>query len=205
MLWGSIIIGLIFIVALIFYKRDLFVNMFSIHLTSQTSRFQEQLEETGDLVIKRLEEQIIHLEYLLEEANEKMTSLDRKIQTASSVLNKEHSEDEHAHLEQLLEVANEKMISLDRKIQIAHAISNKENTEDENVTIEIKPAAVNSNEKVKKEFTALSMDLYRDMPRKEKRSVIIEMTDLGYDITEIAKATGISKGEIMLLLQLNKK
>lgn len=168
MLLGSLIVGIIFILILIFYKRDFFIKNFSFNTISPSRRFQEELEQTGDLVIKRLEEQIVHLEYLLEEANEKMTLLDEKIQTANKILNKEYNENR-------------------------------------SMKIETNLTAVNYSENVKKPFTDLNIDLYRDMPRKDKRSLIVEMTDLGYDITEIAKATGISKGEIMLLLQLNKE
>lgn len=151
---------------LIFYKRELLIKMFSVNITSPTSQFQEQLEQTGDIVIKRLEEKIVQLEYLLEEANEKMISLDHKIKTADKILNKEQNEKND---------------------------------------ISTKITKVNHVENIKKEMTDLNSDLYRDLPRKDKRNLIIEMTDLGYDITEIAQATGISKGEIMLLLQLNKK
>jgi hypothetical protein len=38
----------------------------------------------------------------------------------------------------------------------------------------------------------------------EKYRHIITMSEQGYTVTEIAKVTGMGKGEIMLLLQLNK-
>lgn len=55
------------------------------------------------------------------------------------------------------------------------------------------------------EVAHLSIDNYKELARNDKRNSIIAMADDGYDITEIAQATGISKGEIMLLLQLNKR
>lgn len=166
MIYGSIMAGLILILLLVFYKRELLIKMFSVNITSPTSQFQAQLEQTGDLVIKRLEEKIIELEYLLEEANKKMISLDYKIQAADKILDKVHNE--------------KKDMSADL-------------------------AKGNQAENRKKEITDLNIDLYRDLPREDKGKLIIEMSDLGYDITEIAQATGMSKGEIMLLLQLNKK
>ena len=39
----------------------------------------------------------------------------------------------------------------------------------------------------------------------DRRKLILTMADQGYSVTDIAKATGTGKGEIMLLLQLNKK
>lgn len=170
-MFSSIIIIVVFILLLFFiiYKRDMLKQMFSINVTSPANRFQEQLEQTADIVIKRLEEQITHLEYLLEEANEKITCLDNKIQIANKILNKENNN------------VNE---------SLNQSISSNGTTKIGIVTNEI---------------TTMSIDNYKDMGRNDKRSSIIEMDDLGYDITEIAKTTGISKGEIMLLLQLNKK
>lgn len=39
----------------------------------------------------------------------------------------------------------------------------------------------------------------------DKRRLVLAMAEQGYNITEIAKVTGKGKGEIMLLLQLNKR
>lgn len=70
MLSSIIILIVVVVILIIFYKRDMLLKMFSLNVTSSTNQFQQQLEQTADIVIKRLEEQIIHLEYLLEEANE---------------------------------------------------------------------------------------------------------------------------------------
>lgn len=149
------------------------VKMFSIDVTSSANRFQQQLEQTADIVIKRLEEQIIHLEYLLVEANEKIASLDEKIQAANKILCKESN-------------ANSRVPDImaeEPKTMISHATP--------------KIAA--------NEIANFNADNDKEITRHDKRNAIIEMADLGYDITEIAKATAISQGEIILLLQLNKK
>jgi len=164
-----IVIGFILLALFIFYKRDMLMQMFFRDVTSPANRFQEQLEQTADIVIKRLEEQITHLEFLLEEANEKIISLDNKIQIATKILDRENN-----HINKSLNQS----ISSDTTTNIG---------------------------KVTNEIATMSINNYKDMGRNDKRSSIIEMANLGYDITEIAKATGISKGEIMLLLQLNKK
>ncbi|MGL5514946.1 MAG: hypothetical protein ACRDBM_17165, partial [Sporomusa sp.] len=39
----------------------------------------------------------------------------------------------------------------------------------------------------------------------EKHRLIIAMAEQGCGVTEMAKLTGVGKGEIILLLQLNKK
>lgn len=168
-------IALFFICMIVFafYKRDMLVKMFSIDVTSSANRFQQQLEQTADIVIKRLEEQIIHLEYLLEEANEKITSLDQKIQDANKMLAKEISTN----------VTIPDLMINERKIISSNAMKNIESNEIAN----------------------LSIDNDKETARHDKRNTIIEMAELGYDINEIAKATAISQGEIVLLLQLNKK
>lgn len=43
-------------------------------MDSSANQLQEQLEQTANLAVKRLEEQISHLEYLLEEANQRKWS-----------------------------------------------------------------------------------------------------------------------------------
>ena len=168
---SSILMVVIFILVgfFIFYKRDMLIQMFPMPGISPANRFQEQLEQTADIVLKRLEEQIIHLEKLLEEANEKVTSLDNKIQVANKILNKEHN---------IIKESLNPLLSSD---------------------------SINNVKVIENEILMMSIDNYKEMGRSDKRNSIIEMATLGYDITEIAKTTGVSKGEIMLLLQLNKK
>ncbi|MBC8016270.1 MAG: hypothetical protein H7X79_11075 [Sporomusaceae bacterium] len=170
---AAVSILFICIVVFAFYKREMLVKMFSIDVTSSANHFQQQLEQTADIVIKRLEEQIIHLEYLLVEANEKIASLDEKIQAANKILCKESN-------------ANSRVPDImaeEPKTMISHATP--------------KIAA--------NEIANFNADNDKEITRHDKRNAIIEMADLGYDITEIAKATAISQGEIILLLQLNKK
>jgi len=170
-MFSSSMIGVLFllVICFIFYKRDMLMQMFPMAMTSPANRLQEQLEQTADIVIMRLEEQITHLEKLLAEANEKIISLDNKIQAANKILNKENN---------------------NIKGPLNPLISSESTTK----------MAVIENE-----MKATSIANYKEMGRNDKRSSIIEMANLGYDVTEIAKNTGISKGEIMLLLQLNKK
>jgi len=159
---SSIVMAFVLLIGYIVYKRNMLKQMLFTEVTSPADQFQEQLENTADIIIEKLEEKITRLQYLLEEANEKIISLDNKIQVANRVLNIE----ENRNIAQSI---------------ILDTTSNMVKTENEITTIN------------------------KDMDRNDKRSSVINMADLGYNSTEIAKATGISKGEIMLLLQLNKK
>jgi len=183
MLSSIIILIVVVVILIIFYKRDMLLKMFSLNVTSSTNQFQQQLEQTADIVIKRLEEQIIHLEYLLEEANEKTIKLDEKIQIAQKIV-----ENKTTNVTRYL---NEPKKPLpDKSLEEVKAMSSNP----------INNIAIATNE-----VAHLSIDNYKELARNDKRNSIIAMADDGYDITEIAQATGISKGEIMLLLQLNKK
>jgi len=183
MLSSVIIVIFILFIGFIFYKRETLLKMFSLNVTSSTNQFQQQLEQTADIVIKRLEEQITHLEYLLEEANEKITSLDDKIQLSQKILDKGN----HNRIEYVDETRiSIPVVSLEQgKAMSSNPINN---------------IAIATND-----IAHLSIDNYKELARNDRRNSIIAMADDGYDITEIAKTTGISKGEIMLLLQLNKK
>lgn len=166
-----------------FYKRDMLIKMFSIDVTSSANQFQEQLEQTADIVVKRLEEQIVHLEELLEEANQKIAQLDEKIQIVNEMIDKKNVKDN--------EIVDTTHLVMPNTTQIENEDSNSTLRLDDNVG--------------EVENQKLSCDDYKNSIRSDWRNSIVEMADSGYDITEIAKRTGISKGEIMLLLQLNKK
>jgi len=118
----------------------------------------------------------------------------------------ESLEEKIIRLQYLLEEANEKIICLDNKIQAANKVLNIEDNNvkrslNQSLILKTIPNIAKNNTGV----TTINIDNYKDMGRNDKRSSIINMADLGYNTTEIAKATGISKGEIMLLLQLHKK
>ena len=263
-----VIILFLFLLFFMFYKRDMLIKMFSIDVTSSANQFQEQLEETADIVIKRLEEQIIHLEDLLEAANITSINLDNRILIVNQLAEKEEVrgqvkaeknkqlEEQILHLENILENANEKITTLDNILQIANEVIEKaqvqeqkeaqakaEEKEQKNKRLEeqiihLEDLLEKANEKMRPiletthlvvpeitveeneivsfneiiditkdtdEIPSVVREEYKGTIHGDKRSSIVEMADLGYDINEIAKTTGISKGEIILLLQLNKK
>ncbi|MPN35775.1 hypothetical protein SDC9_183277 [bioreactor metagenome] len=50
-----------------------------------------------------------------------------------------------------------------------------------------------------------SKAMNRETIGEDKKRLISAMAEQGYNVTEIAKATGMGKGAIMLVLQLHKK
>lgn len=177
------IIVIIFLVLFIFYKRDMLIKVFSLNLTTSANQFQEQIEETADIVIHRLEEQIIHLEELLVEADIKIKNLDNKIYAAKLILEKQNEEITAFP-------SQDRLVTLD-----SESGENVELYSNDASTIII-PVEGNSK---------LGIDDYKAMEPNDRRIHILAMVDQGYNSTEIAQITGISKGEIMLRLQLDKK
>ncbi|MBP1763193.1 MAG: hypothetical protein H6Q65_251 [Firmicutes bacterium] len=159
-----------FVVFFIIYKRNMLIRMFSLKVEDHALQFQNQLQETGTVVIDRLEMQITHLEYLLEESDKRIEILNRQIQTIEGLLQNP--------LIQPSEIIGE-AISSDK------LPDNKQNSAE-------KLSGANLTENL-------------DMEDKNRRQLVLGLAEQGYTITEIAKATSIGKGEIMLLLQLNKK
>ena len=158
------IVLLLFIVLFAIYKRDMITKMFSLNVDASRVQFQQELEQTADAIIKRLEDQNAHLEYLLQEADVKLDLLDQRIQVAEEL--------------------TKQMISF-----------TPASTEGTASTIDIQ---------VKPDIDEIATIIPLEPPHSDKRSLIIAMADQGYNVTEIAKATSLGKGEIMLLLQLHK-
>jgi hypothetical protein len=183
MLTGVIlfILTALFVGFFVVYKRDMIAKMFSLHAAVPAGELQAQLEQTADRVIRRLESQIAHLELLLEEADSKTAVLDRKLQAADYVL---------AELE----------------APIAAPPPVRSNVVDLRLPAEPQmrmSAVAQSHSSPSKETTMVRDN--KDSISSDKRRQIMSMAGQGYSVTEIAKTTGLGKGEIMLLLQLNRK
>ncbi|MCX7779299.1 MAG: hypothetical protein N2491_00125 [Negativicutes bacterium] len=159
----TFLIIILFFIVFFIYRRDILAKLLTSHAAVPSTELQDQLNKTADVIIKRLEAEIAHLEYLLEEAETKSAQLEKQITAAETLLGRIESE------QHLLPAA-------------------KEN--DHNST---NPLQAESGKPPSKEL------------QSEKRGVVVAMAEQGYSITEIAKATGMGKGEIMLLLHLHKK
>ncbi|MBP2642450.1 MAG: hypothetical protein H6Q67_337 [Firmicutes bacterium] len=174
MLTGIItfIIIVIFTVFFIIFKRNMLVKMFSLQASVPADELRQELEQTAEQIIRRLETQIAHLELLLEEADTKTDLLARQLKLAER-----YSLDE----ELLMQIASAKAETHGQK-------------EDEKVFLE--EPNLSSELRVSEQREGLGAD---------KRQMILAMANQGYNAMEIAKATGLGKGEILLMLQLNKK
>lgn len=182
---GSLIFVLIiiFLIIFIFYKREMLLKVFSLNVASSANQFQEQLEEAADVVIQRLEERISYLEDVLATVDKKIISLDEKIKVASQILEQETKDVIAVPAQSIIdssELQREEVTVIDEKLDYV---------------------AIPLNE----EKNILGIDNNKEIARKNKRDSVLALADQGYNSIEIAKSTGISKSEITLLLQLNKR
>jgi hypothetical protein len=173
---------IIFLVIFIFYKREMLLKVFSLNIASSANQFQEQLEEAADVVIQRLEERISYLEDILETADAKIMSLNEKIRIANKFLKQEAKDIAEVSIQSIpnsAEFKSEEITVIDEKLDY--------------MTIPLK------------ESNTLGIDNNKALARNSKRDSVLALSNQGHNSTEIAKITGISKSEIILLLQLNKK
>ena len=129
-------------------------------------------------------------------------------ETADAVIDR--LETQITHLEYLLEEADKRIDILNRQIeQSEHLIANAPVF---NTIESAKPVVCDLNNKDSLPNEAATdikildyMNKQESIEEKNRRQLVLELAEQGYTVTEIAKATSIGKGEIMLLLQLNKK
>jgi len=168
MVTGLIVIVTILLFGFFFiiYKRNMLTEMFSLNASASADRFREQLENTADEIIKRLENHVSHLEFLLDEADSRIALLENMLRKSEELRLKSVKAEEQANNQ-----------------------ANKQDYYEKNSTPDISDR----------------VNLSQDSDNNDKRRLILAMANQGYNVTEIAKATGLGKGEVMLLLQLNKK
>lgn len=172
------IVALIFFIFFIFYKRDLLMRIFSINTVEPANQFQQQLEQTADEIIGRMESKIAELEYLLEITDEKIINLETQIKLAEAAAT---SSCEH----RILPEQNLTGYTINEFRPLEH---NSHSVIDQGDEKQDKPHNAKPNQE-----------------DDDKRKLVLAMSEQGYNITEISKATGKGKGEIMLLLQLHKR
>lgn len=185
----NVIVVLLVIVLLGFlaiYKKEMIIKMFILSMSAPANEFTQQLEQTADSIIRRMEEETTQLELLLEEAETKIGMLSHQVEHANKII------------AQLVELQEKPNVVNQPEIDTAEISSTPVLNAANDVTLEeIQPV------------TELTIDAdenqHTELINIEKYRHIIAMADQGYTVTEIAKATGMGKGEIMLLLQLNKK
>lgn len=169
------LLAVVFLVLFMLYKRRFFAGMLP-GAQPQLTELQQQLEQTADEVVARLENKIAHLEYLLESAEEKIARLEKLTQASADGKISQAEEPHHGPVVppkfEPVVLPPELPDILQKNIQDKDTPDNEQSPESTG---------------------------------DDKQGLVLAMTEQGYSVTEIAKATGKGKGEIMLILQLHKK
>ncbi|SDD45443.1 DUF6115 domain-containing protein [Sporomusa acidovorans] len=193
MLTGVIVslLALALIVFLIIYKKEMIVKMFTLNMSSSANEFTQQLEQTADVIIKRLEDEAGQLEFLLEEAESKIGMLSQQVEHANKII-KHLTELENQRIEQQYDSHSDTAVI--------------DNISVKNVSDDVYPDPTQTDNELSTHSDNNDNKFSSQEPiNMEKHQLILAMADQGYNVTEIAKAVGMGKGEVMLLLQLNKK
>lgn len=183
----SLIVAMIIIALVFFYKREMIYRVTLKDISGSTKEFQNELEHTADHVIKRMELHIAQLEYLISEADEKIARLDKQLEAAERRINSANT------------AATFSASSLSENSE-NDAYDQPEDsllTEDSEAAAQgpVREAAGGNEQPPAAEGQA----------GESNKQAVLAMAEQGYDVTEIAKATGMGRGAIMLLIQLHKK
>ena len=185
-----LVVLLLVTVFIVVYKRQMLLKMFSIDIASMADEFRTQMEVTADQAVKKLENQMAQLEYMLEEADAKIIALEDRLRQAEqkcippSPASVPYTSD--STLSTLVPAG-------DAQLKRQH-----------------EPQALSWGGQT----TVPAMYLPQSQPTQiadklqevanDKRQQVMLMHHQGYTVVEIAKATSMGKGEVMLVLELNK-
>lgn len=184
------LLAIVLLVFLLLYKKGMIIKTFTLDMNAPAKEFSQQLEQTADTIIRRLEEEANQLELLLDEAESKIGMLSQQVEHANNII---------AQLTELQARPISTLNTINSADFLDAALESEEVRDDSNEelpadTIDVSVSIPADDDAVIKETINL-----------EKHRLVLAMADQGYSATEIAKAVGVGKGEVMLLLQLNKK
>ncbi len=193
-------VSLLFILVcvLFFYsKQGMLKKIFSNQLSYPANELQDQLELTADIVIQNLESHITHLEDLISAADERIALLDRKLhQTTPELPDRREIGDPTAQQDHQTASNPTTAYGVTQYRQQAISAFTKLDA-DNNIPKSLQSPDINIMDG-KREANESA-----NQPISQQRQVIIAMFQQGYTATEIAKVTGLGKGEISLFFQLH--
>lgn len=193
------LVAILLLLGLAVYKKEMISKLFVLNLSVPTQELTQQLEQTADAIIKRFKEEANQLTVLLEEAETKIGMLSQQVEHANKII-EQLSVREKVLTAELAKEAVKPISSI--TVQPCYGGDDSEQDTEENTkedTEQMQAAAELQAVPIDKDMAA-----YEALNPEKYRHIIV-MAEQGYTTEEIAKATGISRGEILLLLQLNKK
>ncbi|MDF2858926.1 MAG: hypothetical protein K0Q87_4777 [Neobacillus sp.] len=167
---------ILIVMVVVIIRRQLEKNKLSANSFDQSAtRLQLQLEEAADVIIARMENHVNHLEFLIEEADNKIVELDHRIKT--------------------IEELSQKQLVFEKQVAVHHIndmnpVTNQAETIEKAVEYEVEVTKPMRPKFVLKD-SALN-------------TAVFDMLDKGCSLDQITKETGIGKGAIKLIKQMYK-
>ncbi len=167
---------ILFFLFFIIYKRNMLSKMFSLNYRSSSEHLQDELQQTADLIIQRLEKRTLELESLLREADEKISVLQQYLAVADKA----------------------SFASVDNKL-LKPDHQNKQKTQFSDFARELSLVQKQMNNNIESLPTSTS-----NIEDNDIKTIILAMASDGYSDVDIARATKMGLSEVKLFLQLNK-
>lgn len=168
---------ILIVMVVVIIRRQLEKNKVSANSFDQSAtRLQLQLEEAADVIIDRMENHVNHLEFLIEEADNKIVELDQRIKT--------------------MEELSQKQLVFEKQAAVHH-INDVNPVTDHAETIK-------EVIEHKTEVTVKALQPKFVLKDSALNTEVFDMLDKGCSLDQITKETGIGKGAIKLIKQMYK-
>ena len=226
------ILALLAVSALVWFgmRRTRVIQQVSDHLSGPVEQMKEQLLLTADSAIYRLDGKMAQMEILLSELDRRSNLLAQQSQRQQVLQNQLEQQQQ-----QLTAWFGQQRRQLEQEITAALQVQEKNRmlqlqtmpaTESQRVAFPGTPDNPNpvvssvaspallkqiATEKAVEEPTLLRPQKVvrvlqaKEQPVTDKRTLILEMSEQGMSVEDIAKKMGVGKGEVMLLLKLRRK
>jgi len=204
-------------------RRSKAFQRVSSHLSGPVEQMQEQILLTADSAVDRLDGKIAQMEILLSEIDRRSTMLAQQskqqqmqqlqleqqqqqlivwLQTQRQQLEKEFEMRQQVLAKlQVHPVAEVHVMPPSQRVAVEAPMAPKAVT-----APETRPEIVAPPETSRVKTTkSVAKPVIMQPPPQDKRTVILDMAENGFSVTDIAQKMGIGKGEVMLLLKLRKR
>lgn len=192
------VLALVGLVVFFAFRRLKLMQRLQSNLRIPVAEMQEQIEITASSAVERLDEKIAEIEVLLAELDRRSRLVAQQIELEQQLHGQ--IQKQQMQLQKLIqqEVAdlNQKQIAIQQSIETCQNLSTSTSMTGKSDTNTQQPLAIE---------TPISQPSSRIGKSVNKRAWVLELAEQGVEIADIAKQTGMGKGEVSLILKLKKK
>jgi DNA-directed RNA polymerase specialized sigma24 family protein len=207
-------------------RRSKALQRVSGQLSGPVEQMQEQILLTADSAVDRLDGKIAQMEILLAEIDRRSTLLAQQIkqlqmqqlqseqqQQQAAIwfqTQRQQMEQEFSFRQQAWEKVQQLPIPQKQMLPVVDVLpievpGPQSLSQPAEPKLETKPKLKSDNARLKTVKSIRELETSVNQPALDKRTVILDMAEQGYSVTDIAQKMGIGKGEVMLLLKLRRK